>query len=113
MIVSKANTAVPFENSPACEGVSYGGTGEDIDGALIRVDGRYPDSGFLVNEQSKELVYITSGSGRLLARDGGHDFTSGDVIFIDNREEFAWSGTFEGFFATSPRFDPTQHREVA
>jgi hypothetical protein len=93
--------------------VSYGGTGDDIDGALISVNGRYPDSGFLVNEINKELVYVTSGTGKLLSRSGEQDFGTGDVIFIDNREEFAWSGSFEGFFATTPRFDPAQHKEVA
>lgn len=113
MIISKANNAQSFENSPACKGVSYGGTGDDIDGAVITVNGRYPESGFLVNERSKELVYITAGSGKLLSRESAVDFGTGDVIFIDNREEFAWDGTFEGFFATSPRFDPAQHREVA
>lgn len=113
MIISKANNTQPFENSPVCKGVSYGGTGEDIDGAVITVNGRYPVSGFLVNERSKELVYITEGSGTLLSRDGAKDFAKGDVIFIDNREEFAWDGTFEGFFATTPRFDPAQHKEIA
>ena len=113
MIVSKADTAQPFENSPVCKGISYGGTGDDIDGALINVNGRYPDSGFLVNEVSKELVYITAGTGRLLSREDKKSFGAGDVIFIDNREEFAWEGAFEGFFATTPRFDPAQHKEVA
>lgn len=112
MIVSKANDAQPFENSPVCKGVSYGGKGDDIDGAMITVDGRYPDNGFLINETCKELVYITSGEGRLLSRQGAQSFTAGDVIYIDNREEFAWDGTFVGFFATTPRFDPLQHKEV-
>ena len=112
MIVSKANDVQPFENSPACKGVSYDGTGDDIDGAMITIDGRYPDSGFLVNETCKELVYVTSGDGRLLSRGGALTFSAGDVIFIDNGEEFAWEGTFVGFFATTPRFDPKQHKEV-
>ncbi len=113
MIVSKASNAEAFENSPVCHGVSYGETGDDIDGAIITVSGRYPQSGFLVNEMSKELVYITSGSGKLIGREGSKNFSKGDVIFIDNREEFAWNGTFEGFFATTPKFNPAQHKEVA
>lgn len=112
MIISKANKAQPFENSPVCSGVSYGGTGEDIDGAVITVNGRYPESGFLVNERSKELVYVTLGSGSLLSRNGSEPFAQGDVVFVDNGEEFAWDGNFEGFFATTPRFDPSQHKEV-
>ena len=112
MIVSRLNDATSFENSPECSGLSYQGTGNDIDGAVIRVKARYPETGFLMNEASKELVYIISGSGQLIGRDSSTDFVAGDVIFINNREEFAWDGTFEGFFATTPKFDPAQHKEI-
>src|SRR6476469_2538253 len=113
MIIVNATSAVPFENSRVCSGVSYVGTGEHIDGAVITVSGRYPQSGFLINEISKELVYITAGQGQLISSGRKEDFTKGDVIFIDNGEEFAWDGDFEGFFATTPTFDPSQHKEVA
>ena len=112
MIVSTANTTKSFVNSPVCTGESYPDTGSDIDGAVIRVTGRYPTTGFLVNEVCKELVYITEGAGILIGRSGTSTFTQGDVIFIDNREEFAWDGNFVGFFATTPTFDPAQHNEV-
>lgn len=112
MIIARSTEATSFENSPYCSGRSYGGTGSDIDGAIISVNGRYPESGFLVNEVSKELVYVTAGSGELIHRTGSKKFSKGDVIFIDNREEFAWDGEFEGFFATTPQFDPAQHKEI-
>lgn len=112
MIVSKAKNAESFENSPTCKGISYQNTGNDMDGALITVSGRYPTEGFLINEVCREIVYITSGSGSLLSRGNAHDFSAGDVVFVDKGEVFAWNGSFEGFFVTAPRFDPSQHKEV-
>lgn len=112
MIISKVNTATSFENSPVCKGVSYGRTSEVIDGAVIAVSGRYPSSGFLVNEVCKELVYVTSGRGSLISREAAQEFEAGDVVFIDANEAFAWDGNFEGFFATTPRFDPSQYKEL-
>jgi mannose-6-phosphate isomerase class I len=112
VIVSKANTAEAFENSPVCKGVSFPGTGRDIDGAYITVSGRYPDAGYLTNEISKEIVYVTKGSGSLFSKDTVYEFQAGDVVFIDANDVFAWEGNFEGFFATTPAFNPAQHKEV-
>jgi hypothetical protein len=81
--------------------------------AVIAVKGRYPERNFLVNEITKELVYITSGQGQLLSPDGAeHSFKTGDAVFVSNGEAFAWEGDFTGFFANTPVFDPAQHKEV-
>lgn len=112
MIISKLKDAVPFTNSSVCQGVSYEGTGDDIDGAVITVGGRYPDSGYVVNEACKELVYITAGAGKLLRPAGAKNFETGDVVLIDCGEAFAWEGNFEGFFATTPKFSPAQYKQV-
>ena len=113
MIVSKQTDATAFENSPVCTGISYGGTGDAIDGATITVTGRYPERGYIKNEVCKELMYVISGQGTLLAGDETTQvFATGDVVFIDSGESFAWDGDFVGFFATTPRFNPGQYKQV-
>lgn len=112
MNVSTPHDATLFENSNVCRGASYPAGSADIDGAVITVSGRYPSEGFLTNDICKELVYIVSGTGILLSPSETVRFNEGDVVFIDKNETFAWDGSFVGFFATTPRFDPGQHREV-
>lgn len=113
MKVIKSNTAEYFENSETCHGYSFGGTGNDINGAKISVKGKYPGAGYLVNEVCKELVYITIGDGVLSTKDESITFSTGDVVYIDNGEQFAWEGTFEGFFVCTPTFYPEQHKAVS
>lgn len=113
MTVVRSNTTESFENSKACKGYSFPNTGNEINGAIISVAGRYPVTGFLVNEVCKELVYITKGSGKLTLTGESQTFNKGDVVYIENGEKFAWEGDFEGFFVCTPTFYPEQHKEVA
>ena len=110
MFISKATDASPFENSPVCTGVSYGGTGHHIDGAVITVRGRYPKSGYAINDICQELVYVISGKGTLLSETESMTFEAGDVVHIAANEPFAWDSNFVGFFATTPTFNPSQYR---
>ena len=81
----------------------------DISGAVAKINGRYPEKGFAVNEQSKELVYILSGNGIIFTQSNKQSFAPGDVVFINKNEQFAWQGTFSMFMVTTPKFDPEQH----
>jgi mannose-6-phosphate isomerase-like protein (cupin superfamily) len=85
---------------------------QDISGALAAINGRYPESGLVLNEVSSELVYVLKGSGKIITSDNETAFKEGDVIYIDKKESFAWEGNFEIFMATSPKFDPSQHKSV-
>ncbi len=113
MILSKSNTAEAFENSPECNGISFGSLNDEIDMAVIEVNGRYPSEGFLVNEICKEAVYVLSGGGKLIGTETSLDFTAGDVLYVDSEEKFAWQGDFKAVFSLTPAFSPFQHKEVA
>ena len=112
MILSKANMGEAFENSPTCKGVSLGSLNDDIDMAVIEIDGRYPETGFLINEVCKEAVYILSGSGTLIGKGTTLSFEAGDGLYVDSEQKFAWEGTFKAVFTLTPAFSPFQHREV-
>ena len=81
-----------------------------INCATAEINGRYPESGFAMNEVSKELVYILSGKGAIVTKTGKSSFAPGDVIFIDKKEPFAWQGNFSMFMVTTPKFDSNQHK---
>lgn len=83
-----------------------------VSGAVAKINGRYPKTGFAINEVSKELAYIIKGNGKIISKDGEKEFDQGDVIFIDREELFAWEGNFTMFMTTTPKFNPKQHKIV-
>lgn len=85
---------------------------DQISGAVAEINGRYPESGFALNEESKELVYVISGNGKLITVDQETELSKGDVIFLDSQEKFAWLGNMVIFMATTPKFDPDHHKIV-
>ncbi|MFA6280056.1 MAG: hypothetical protein WC612_04625 [Bdellovibrionales bacterium] len=85
----------------------------EISSGVAVIKGRYPEQGFVINQKCKELVYVLEGSGTLITTDKETAFTKGDVLFIENKEKFAWNGNMVLFMATTPTFDPAQHVEAA
>jgi mannose-6-phosphate isomerase-like protein (cupin superfamily) len=102
---------VEFQNADSCQVIEYPFGEKDINGSVISVNGRYPESGYAVNEVCKEVVYITKGSGKLVLEDGSMtDFEAGDSLFVDANEKYFWEGKFESYMACSPAFYPEQHK---
>ena len=83
---------------------------EALSGAHASINGRYPKTGFAVNQISKELVYIVKGTGKIVTKTLILHFKEGDSIFIDSGEVFYWKGNFEMYMVTTPKFDPKQHK---
>ncbi len=86
---------------------------KNISGAVAEIHGRYPETGFALNKKSKELVYIMEGNGKIITEKETAEFSKGDVIYIDKNEKFAWDGNFTMFMATTPAFDPKQHKIIS
>lgn len=80
-----------------------------ISGAVAQINLRYPEKGFAVNQKSKELAFVISGSGLVVTPKERRTIGIGDFIFLDAGESFAWEGALTIFMATSPAFDPKQH----
>lgn len=83
---------------------------KNISGAVAQINGRYPERGFAVNEVSKELAFVVSGSGKIISPSKETPLDLDDVILICPNEPFAWEGNLTIFMATAPKFDPKQHK---
>ncbi|MFA4994970.1 MAG: hypothetical protein WC521_06680 [Bdellovibrionales bacterium] len=83
-----------------------------IGGGIAELRGRYPEKGFVTNEKTKELVYILSGSGKLLTPAGETALSEGDMVLISPEEIYAWEGEMSLYMANAPKFDPQQHKTV-
>jgi mannose-6-phosphate isomerase-like protein (cupin superfamily) len=80
-----------------------------LSGAVAHINGKYPEKGFALNIKSNELVYVLSGSGKIVNQKKSVDFNKGDLILINHGEKYYWSGNFSIFMANSPKFNPKQH----
>lgn len=113
MQVVKLNNAVRHQNSETCTAFEYEVSGEkDINGAVIELDGRYPESGLAVNDISKELAYTVDGSGTLTCGETTTELSSGDLTLIQPGEAYYFTGKLRMFISSSPAWYPEQHRNI-
>ena len=109
--VSRSATEI-FENGPGCTVFEYGGD-KDISGAVAVINGRYPDSGWAVNEVSKEVVYVVSGSGTFYAKGTTIRLKETDMVLVDIHEPYYIEGThLHIFMSTTPAWTPEQHKQL-
>lgn len=57
------NQTHEFKNSNVCIAIEYPLGDKDINGAVIKLKGRYPGKGWVVNLKCKELAYVMKGNG--------------------------------------------------
>lgn len=93
-------------------GIDYKKCDEEIDFAIIKVCGKSPKSGYQVNTDCKELLYIIEGSGTITIKNVSPEinFSKGDVIIINRGEQYAFDGNFEASVSCTPAWTSEQHQ---
>lgn len=112
MKIVRANQAQEFKNSEACTAIEYPLGDKDINGAVIRLNGRYPEKGYVTNEVCKELVYVIEGSGRLVAGDEEQEIRQSDLALLLPGEKYYFEGRLTMFMPCSPAWYPEQHKQT-
>ena len=102
-----------IQNSEGCIAVEYPLGDKDINGALIKLNGREPDKGRVVNLECKELAYIIKGYGRVVIEDNIIELKEGDLVLIEPGEKFYWEGNMEIFMPCSPAWHSGQYKNVS
>lgn len=105
--------ATSSTNSPVCTAIEYPLGDADINAAVIKLTGRYPDTGWVVNEKCKEMAYVLAGSGIVCVEGKVCKLNTGDVVLIEAGEKYYWEGTLELFMPCTPAWFPEQHKQVA
>lgn len=101
------------KNSDNCLVREYDFKDKDVDIAKVIITGRYPKEGFVLNEKSKELIYIINGEGTINFENDFKIFSKGDSILIDKNTKFYWdSEYFEATITCTPPFDKNQYKLV-
>lgn len=112
MKVVHNNQTEEFKNSAVCTAIEYPLDDKDINGAVIKLNGRYPDKGRVVNLKCKELAYVIKGSGRVEVENETVELNEGDLVLIEPEERYFWEGNLVMFMPCTPAWYPEQHREV-
>lgn len=112
MKIVRKNQTKKFKNSDVCVATEYPLGDKDINGAVIKLNGRYPDKGRVVNLKCKELAYIIKGLGKIMVEDREVKLKEGDMILIEPGEKYYWDGNMTMFVPCTPAWYPEQHEEV-
>jgi len=110
-VIHKDQTKV-FKNSTKCTAIEYPLGDQDINGAVIELDGRYPDKGRVVNTKCKELAYVIKGQGIVSAEGKEIKISKGDLILLEPGERYFWKGKLVMFMPCTPAWYPEQHQET-
>ena len=85
---------------------------KDINFCFCFIKGRYPLSGFALNENCKELAYVVSGKGKIFVEDKCYNLKKGDVVLINNGEKFYWEGNLKLAMPCSPAWNSKQYKII-
>lgn len=100
------------QNNEFCMARAYPTGDKDISVALIKLTGRYPSKGMVLNEKCKELAYIIKGSGKLGVENEEISLGEGDLVLINPGEKYFWDGNMTLLMPCVPAWSPKQHKEV-
>ena len=112
--VSKSQ-AKKFQNGATSDVLEYSLGDPDIDIAIATINGNYPEkTGYVINEECKELLYVVSGSGTFVTKDESAQLNQGDQVLIEKGELFRYEACDNLVIvaACTPAWSPDQHKEV-
>lgn len=112
MKLVKLEQAQEFSNSDKCKGLEYPLEDTDINFSIAKIQGRYPDSSYCVNEVCKELIYVIEGNGSLNKKDEKIEFKKGDVILIEKGEVYFWNAHCTIAISCTPAWYSEQHKLI-
>src|SRR3989344_4202330 len=112
MKVVKKGQTKEYKNSETCIATEYPLENKEVNGAVISLDGRYPEGGRVVNLKCKELAYVIKGSGKVVVDGIDVLVYEGDLVLIEAGEKYYWEGNLQMFVPCVPAWSPEQHKEV-
>ena len=113
MKIVKKDEVLIHENSKTCIATEYPSADKDINVALVKINGRYPEVGYALNEVCKELAFINEGEGKIVLDNGNEIILEkGDSILIEPGEEYYWQGSLILIVSCTPAWYPEQHKKV-
>lgn len=108
----KKEDIILYKNSETCENLIYEIDDKDINFSIAKINGKYPETGYCVNEKVKELLYIMEGTGKLIKKDEVLEFKAGDVILVEKGGAYRWDANCKVVIPCTPAWYPEQHKLI-
>lgn len=91
----------------------YSTQSEDMNLALICINGRYPTTGYTLNREADSLVQIITGTGIIGMADGTIiELAKHDQIHLRKGDAYFFEGELELVYAATPKWTPEQTEQV-
>lgn len=80
---------------------------------LSEINGRYPQTGYDIDEKVEASWYVESGTGILWVGGNENKIEKGDMIYVPAGEKFWINGkSLKLVVCSSPRWTPEQHKHI-
>lgn len=112
MLIKRDQTK-KVDNSSTCTVWEYDYPSRNSSFGTSLINGRYPESGKVLNTECEELYFVISGSGTVHTPKGDFDIEQGDLYYFEANEPYWVEGN--NLFITlfnSPKWSMEQHRVV-
>lgn len=94
-------TDYPFEN-------------KNIDFAIAEIKGRYPETGYCMNAECDEVLYVLEGDITLTKKDKEPiNLSPRDAVLLEKGELYFWEGNCKMTISCSPSWNFEQYRHIA
>ncbi len=113
MKIVKLHDSKNGQNSEICKTIEYSFQDKDIDLGIATITGRFPSTGYALNEISKELVYVLEGKGTIYFENKKIDYSKGDAILILPHEKYYYETNYSLVsLSCTPAWSKEQHKIV-
>lgn len=106
------NQTQEFKHSDTCTAIEYQTDNPNINGAEVKLTGRFPDKNRIVNLKCSEMAYVLKGSGKVFIEGREVKLNPGDLVLIEPNEKYFWDGHLTMFIASHPAWYPEQNKKV-
>lgn len=105
----KSSETNRYPNGPNCVAYEYDHGDEDISLAVVKIAGRYPEKGRVMNKVCKEVIYVTRGRGKVEIEGKEFPLTEGDSVLIKPDQRYFYEGKLDSVAVCCPAFYAEQH----
>lgn len=109
----KSNEVRSKVNSKSCSVNEYDFPFKNLGIAIVKINGRYPDSGKAMNTECDEIYYVISGSAVIHTAEGDFKINKNDAFYFEKNKWYWVEGKhLEILLPTSPSWFPEQYRQI-
>ncbi len=112
MKIARQSEAEEFKHGDTFVAFEYPLHDADINIAVVKIAGRYPEEGRAANQVCKEAVYVVEGTIKLNLEGKEVLLQKGDTVLIEPGEHFYWEGNATLVTPCTPPWTPEQYKKV-